>query len=136
MIEAMLASRLEPIIKNHLSMPFPEYFKALKALGMKRYTVTLSPFTCLFETKDGETFLEKDKPEYDVVKSVAAEWKQDDFIIALRRTQSGQTGYLEFLQEIGAAGTHHYTVDFAGYKCIYESTDGKNGYSEEIPSSF
>ena len=117
-------------------MSFPEYFKALKALGMKRYTVTLSPFSCLYETTDGETFLEKDKPNYDVVKSVSADWKQDDFIKALRRTQSGQTRYLEFLQEIGAAGAHHYTVDFVGYKCVYESADGQNGYSEDIPSHF
>lgn len=130
-----ISQAIKSILDRHHSsnIPFPEYFRELKALSMKEYTVTLQPHVVKFVTNKDDSFTHS-YPPYDVEKNPASVWTADKALpIALERVRSNITDYPTFLKEIASTGVHHYTIDFVNYEAKYFSKNEDQIFKEPLP---
>lgn len=130
---ALFTPAVREIALNHSKYTFPQYIKALVARNVVKYTVTLMPHTCLYESATGETYLHSN-PSYDIT-SIASEWSPEILKESLKQVSTGVIDYHGFVKGAGQAGVHHYTIDFKEHKADYRSAADSQSYIEPIPSA-
>lgn len=132
---APFSQAVREIALNHSQYTFPQYLKLLVAQNVVKYTVTLMPHSCIFESATGETITHTN-PSYDI-SHVATEWRPELLKETLKQAQTGVIDYHGFVKGAGeAAGVHHYTIDFKEHKADYRSSDDLQSYIESIPAAF
>ena len=103
---------------------------------MKQYTVTFKPYTCIFETTNGETYSDL-YPGYDIEDEVSPNWTaSEDLAKVLDDVRNKVIDYKGFLTGAAKTGVHHYVIDFQEYKAKYFSKNEEHSYVEPFPEFF
>ncbi len=116
---------LEGCVRGALSgeVAFPEIVGRLKGLGVERYHADYSRREITYYFPDGESLA---VPATYPPSPIAERFSAADIELALRRTQRGEQGYLDFVQQTKAAGCVGYFVQITGHRALYF---GRNGES-------
>lgn len=111
--------------------PYPVYMTNLRAAGVRSYHVTVRTLQrCIFPSAHNH-HLDIAGPTYRL--HPADRFDLAELKAALLRTQSGETDYPTFMQEIAAAGVHYYVADVVNRRVKYFGKDPYPPYEESIP---
>ena len=117
-------------IEQDQSLSYPGYVQNLKEIGVAFYEVRINNRSRKFTSKSGqELLLTTGLP--DVI--CAEEFNPESLRSALIRTQTGQTVYSAFINELAAAGVHSYLADLEAMKITYRGVKSSDLYTEVIP---
>ena len=111
---------------------FPRYIQEIKALGLKRYTYSVTDGTITYY---GENGYQVPAPAIYALKSTnpVASSEQLRHIITIH--QQGQTDFPTFCEQAAAAGVKQWVIDTERMLCIYEDMDGNEMVLEPIPET-
>ncbi len=110
---------------------FPRYVQRLIELGVVRYETYVS---------DGHTVyygVGNHQPATDAVYApipVAPTANQQQFAARLKIHQQGQTDYMTFCKDAGAAGVQKWITDTTAMTCTYYDATEQEVLSEKIPA--
>ncbi|PWJ54534.1 uncharacterized protein YbcV (DUF1398 family) [Dyadobacter jejuensis] len=110
-------------------LPFPEFVKELKALGIDNYEVRVDSGDTTYTSKNGDKLV---VPGRTAVFEPTETFKVEAVRQAIQRNQQGLTSYSDFLQEIGQAGIHTYLADLVSMRVIYQGPNSEYEYEEMI----
>lgn len=132
MTSSLSLEHFELAEKRSFGKSYPVYINNLKEIGVKSYTVTVS-------THDRRIFCGVHDQLLEIPGKVSPIHCADDFNLdgvktALHRTQTGQSDYPLFMQEIAAAGVHFYTADLMNRTVKYFGRSSADYYEEAIPN--
>jgi uncharacterized protein YbcV (DUF1398 family) len=110
---------------------FPYLAETLRGAGVSRNLWFLPACQSFYFTDKGTvvipgTYLLSDAED-------VPQFNQEALIVALRRDQSGEGSFPEFLMESWKAGVVKYDVDFIARTCTYYGIDGAK-YIESYPA--
>ena len=108
---------------------YPQIFDALHAAGVEYYETHVSASQTTYYGGD-ESWKEASLSQSPLV--VAPHFIVERIQNAIGRNQKKETTYLEFLQEIAAAGVFTYRVDMKLRSICYKGREGEK-YIEKIP---
>lgn len=111
---------------------YPQIFDALKAIGVERYETNV--LTHEIKYVGGGTSLLMPAPDGWERLSAPSDFNLAALKTALKRVQSKETDYPQFLREIAAAGVPFYRVDMKPRTVTYHGP-GKNKLVESVPPS-
>ena len=109
---------------------YPQMFKALKAAGVRAYTVDVLKHVLEY-SGDGEKLVETGPSAWKVE---LGNFNEAEVIKAVRRSQRRETDYPTFLKEIAASGVPKYYVSMSECTVSYVGVDSKNRYVEKVPA--
>ena len=105
------------------------FVQCLQEVGILYYDVSLTSGTKTYFFKSAERIV-----LHDFEPVICSETFNEQAVVrALRRTQSGETTYHQFLAEIGDAGVHSYVADLESRTVIYAGHNSNERYTEAIP---
>ena len=113
------------------NLSFPEVVQMLVAEGVESYRADLIRFEKIFYMPNGESYSEKFSFE---ASPVAVDFSETGVVAAIRAIQAKRINYQEFLRQIMAAGTTHYSVYLNGKRAIYFGRKGEF-HVEYFPSA-
>ncbi len=108
---------------------YPQIFEALQAAGVEYYETHVS--TCQTTYYGGDESLKESSLSQSPLV-VAPDFSVESIQNAIGRNQRKETTYLEFLQEIAAAGVFTYRVDMKLRSICYKGREGEK-YIEKVP---
>src|SRR5690242_20278932 len=108
------------------SWPYPKVFHELKKAGVQSHEVWVEDFRSIY--KNGSQECLEPLPEGFHVLKTAHKFDEADFLEALSRRQNHETTYVEFLNDIAAAGVLFYIVDIDTQTVTYQGRDEKDFY--------
>lgn len=118
--------------KRSLGKTYPVYVNNLKEAGVKSYTVTVANHDRRIFSGIHDQLLEI--PGNVAPKICADQFNLHQIKAALHRTQTGQSDYKTFMEEIAEAGVHFYTADLLNRTVKYFGKTSNNFYEESIPN--
>jgi uncharacterized protein YbcV (DUF1398 family) len=110
---------------------YPQLFDGLKVIGVERYEVNVATHEITYF--GGKTSHKQPAPDGFSPLTVGEKFDQAALKTALKRTQSGQSTYEEFLAEIAAAGVPFYRVDMKPRTVSYHAANRKDKLVEKVP---
>jgi uncharacterized protein YbcV (DUF1398 family) len=108
---------------------FPEYVRALKALGVERYDSYLADGHSEYFGQSGQRVV---SPPVHEVLPVAGASEREAFLQHLSRHERGETTYLEMSRGLAQSGIEKWTVDTAGMTMTFDDKAGKEMLVEQI----
>ncbi|MBB5395222.1 DUF1398 domain-containing protein [Mucilaginibacter sp. AK015] len=111
---------------------FPCYVQEIKALGLKRYTYSVTDGTTTYYGENGYQVPGPAIYEPKVINPVASPEKLRYFI---EIHQQGQTDFLTLCGQVATAGVRQWVVDTERMLCLYEDADGREMVVEPIPDT-
>lgn len=103
------------------TMTFPQVIGKLMNEGIEAYHVDLVRWENRYYTATGESCV-MDTPHQQ--RQAAQAFSSEGVIAAVRNIQAGNINYLQFLEQILAAGTVYYIAYIAGKRVIYLGRHG------------
>lgn len=110
---------------------FPRYIQEIKALGLKRYTYSVTDGTIIYY---GENGYQVPAPAVYEPKSINPNASAEQLSHVIKIHQQGQTDFPTFCQQSAEAGVKQWVIDTERMLCIYEDSDGREMVSEPIPN--
>ena len=120
---------------NHLharlgsAKTFPEYVRALSALGVKRYDSYLADGHSEYFGQGGHKVV---SPSVHEVLALAETSQRETFLQHLRRHEQGQTTYLEMSTGLAQSGIEKWSVDTARMTMTFYDKAGREMLVEQI----
>lgn len=111
---------------------FPRYIQEIKALGLKRYTYSVTDGTITYYGENGYEVL---APAIYASKSINPVSSSEQLRHAIAIHQQGQTDFPTFCEQAAAAGVKQWVIDTERMVCAYEDIDGKEMVLEPIPDT-
>jgi uncharacterized protein YbcV (DUF1398 family) len=102
---------------------FPEVLQKLMAIGVESYHADIYRHDTTYYLPSGESFVE-DVPEFGAL-AVADAFCVEGVRRAIARVQQAQIGYIEFMEQIAAAGVAQYWVYLEGRRAVYTGRSGE-----------
>lgn len=99
------------------TLRFPQVVEKLTAVGVEAYHADLYRHEKTYYMPSGESHIEED-PEFGSLR-VADAFHVDGVRRAIALVQKAQIGYIEFMEQIAAAGVAHYWVYLSGRRAVY-----------------
>jgi len=110
--------------------PYPKLFEALKHGGVEYYVADVDRQRVVYY--GGKNLHEQRLASGGEMLTIAPELNRDALLQAIARTQRQESTYLEFLNEIAAAGIGRYRVDMHDRTVTYSHTPTEQ-HVETIP---
>lgn len=111
---------------------YPLYVNNLREIGVESYTVNVSTSDRRIFTGVHDPVLEL--PGNETPLLCAETFDELALKNALHRTQTGQSNYPTFMQEIANAGVHFYTADLLNRVVTYFGKNAADKYAETVPN--
>ncbi|MBS1526268.1 MAG: DUF1398 domain-containing protein [Bacteroidetes bacterium] len=111
---------------------FPRYIQEIKALGLKRYTYSVTDGTITYY---GENGYQVPAPAIYEPKSINPDASPQLLRHVIAIHQQGQTDFPAFCEQAAIAGVKQWVIDTERMLCIYEDSDGKEMVLEPIPDA-
>jgi uncharacterized protein YbcV (DUF1398 family) len=108
---------------------FPEYVRALKALGVERYDSYLIDGHSEYYGQGGHRIV---SPPVHEMLPVAETSQRETFLEHLRRHEQRQTTYLEMSRGLAQSGIEKWTVDTGRMTMTFYDKAGKEMLVEQI----
>jgi uncharacterized protein YbcV (DUF1398 family) len=114
------------------TLVFPQVVMMLSEAGVESYHADLYRHEKTYYMPDGDSHVE---PETKLpLFPVAHTFDVDGVKAAIRRVQQAETSYIEFMNQIAAAGVAHYWVYLTGTKVVYVGRRG-DAWTELFPGA-
>jgi uncharacterized protein YbcV (DUF1398 family) len=110
--------------------PYPRIFHALKDAGVESYDADVASHEIIYRGH-GESCVES-SPHAANQLAINASFDQDGVQRAIRRNQSKQSNFAQFLSEIAQAGIQRYRVDMNARTVTYIGIRAEE-YVEKVP---
>lgn len=113
--------------------PYPKTFQTLKNVGVEYYTVCLlNGYDAIYEGSFGawREATTSDGPYFVIENDFYVEELRD----AIKKHAQKKTSFLEFLDDIAAAGVAYYEVDMRTSTITYFNSNSSQSYQEIVPS--
>jgi len=110
--------------------PYPVIFEALAEAGVKSYEVDVATHEIVYFGHQ-ETVSE-DKPLHFQALAIAQRFDAQAIKEAIKKSQTRELDYEQFLRSIAQAGVHHYCVKMSQREIIYYGKNPDEYYSEII----
>lgn len=104
------------------TLRFPQVIAKLMAVGVEAYHADLYRHEKTYYMPGGESHIENE-PEFGSLR-VAGVFDVDGVRRAIGLVQKAQVGYIEFMEQIAAAGVAHYWVYLSGKRAVYVGRRG------------
>lgn len=129
----MTINNLEKILKHakDTKQSYPMTFHQLKEAGVEVYEIHLETYKNIYRGSFG-TWSENPPEGYSALM-IADSFSRDEVMTSLRRHQSGQTSFMEWLSEMAQAGVSHYRVDMDKKTVFYYDVAESNVHEEMVP---
>ncbi|MGK6340607.1 DUF1398 domain-containing protein [Chryseobacterium sp. DT-3] len=111
---------------------FPKYIKAIKNLGVSKYTVDVTDGNTQYYDTDNETAQTGKK--YDDL-TVSEHLGLERFQTRLKLHQQGGTDYPTFCIDCAENGIKGWKMDLNAMTCTYFDTEGNEILIEQIPAN-
>jgi len=112
-------------------LTFPAVVKALTEIGVERYHADLQRSERTYFMPSGESVVTR---AHGVEREPAASFDGPGVDAALRRIQAGKITYVQFCEEIAAAGCVGYIASLAGRRVVYFGRTGDT-FVERFPGA-
>lgn len=112
--------------------PYPKTFEALKAAGVRFYTVNFAGYYAATYSGSFGTYEERGLEGYTPL-TASNSFSITGLNQAVIHHTVNQTHYLDFLKEAAASGSTHYVVDLEKRTVTYYNTDESSSYQELVP---
>jgi len=114
------------------TLVFPEVVKMLSEVGVESYHADLYRHEKTYYMPGGDSHVEAEKrlPLFPVAHTFDVDGVKE----AIRRVQKAETSYIEFMDQISAAGVTHYWVYLTGKKAVYVGRRGE-AWTELFPGA-
>jgi uncharacterized protein YbcV (DUF1398 family) len=111
---------------------FPRFIREIKALGLKKYTYSVSDGAITYY---GENGYHVHAPAIYEPKSINSDASPEQLRHVIATHQQGQTDFPTFCQQVAMAGVKQWVIDTDLMLCIYEDSNGRELVSEPIPDA-
>ena len=108
---------------------FPEYVRALKALGVERCDSYLADGHSEYFSQSGESVV---SPPVHEALAVAETSQREAFLQHLSRHEQGQTSYLEMSMGLAKSGIEKWTIDTRRMTMTFHDKSGREMLVEQI----
>ncbi|MBA3813869.1 MAG: DUF1398 family protein [Alphaproteobacteria bacterium] len=113
------------------SWPYPKIFHELKDAGVMSHEVWIEEFKSIY--KNGSQECVEPLPDGFHALKAANDFKEAAFQDALARRLRHETTYVEFLNDMAAAGVVSYNVDMATQTVTYTGRKEKDFFIQKVP---
>lgn len=111
--------------------PYPKLFQALKEAGVILYTVKIADFDSVYHGSFG--IWNEPVPEGFRKVAISTQFNKLSLVDALNRRMKKEITFVEFLNEVAAAGVDHYVVTMADRTVIYYGINADDFYTQHVP---